>query len=127
MLKKSIPQHKRMAMGGGHTALGYARGGMVAPMPAAAGPRGAAMTGNARPAAPAAERATSMPVRSPMAPTTRGPSMSPVKPAPTMMKTGGGVRAPSAPANAVKQPLTAARSNNGLKGMKSGGSAGKKC
>ena len=29
MLKKAIPQHKRLAQGGGHVALGYAKGGSV--------------------------------------------------------------------------------------------------
>lgn len=37
MFKKAIPQHKRVAMGGGHTPLGYARGGTV-PKPAATVP-----------------------------------------------------------------------------------------
>lgn len=61
MLKKAIPQHKRMAMGGGHTPLSYARGGSV--------------------------------------PTT-GASVS---------------------AESTGSPMTAARRNNGVKGMKEGG------
>jgi hypothetical protein len=58
MLKKAIPQHKRLAQGGEHTPLGYARGGSVG-------------TGHV--------------------------------------------------SGTAKNPLTAARRNNGVKGMKEGG------
>lgn len=161
MMKKSIPQHKRMAMGGGHTPLGYARGGMVASsMPAPARP-----AAFARPTAPASEVAKPVPtpIRStPIRPgaqlgnavDTVRPSMTrsmpaPIRPGPAMsstpdtvgpmtaggvksptvaMKSGGGVKVSAGvSANAVKNPLRTARTNNGVVGMKDGGKAGKKC
>jgi hypothetical protein len=64
MKAKGIPQHKRIAEGGGHVALSYSRGGSIG--------------------------------------------------VPVVVK-----------ASATKSPLTAARRNNGIRGMKGGGSTDK--
>lgn len=108
MLKKSIPTHKRMAMGGqANIPLGYARGGVVAPAP-----NSAAMPAPVRAAMPAPVRASV-----------------PVSGTPEPMKRGGSVKIDiGSRNNVVKNPLVAARAGNGLRGMKAGGKMeGKKC
>lgn len=100
MLKKSIPQHKRMAMGGGHTPLGYARGGMVSPMPAPARPTPSMSSMPARPggmmsrpgAADVASPKLGMarPGAADVAPMGRAPVRSaPIRPTPGGLATGG--------------------------------------